>query len=106
MIKRLPKIRKESTLQEKIMLAFSFENEISKLKLSLSFNEILKNCEYRDQLAKMSKPEEASYFVNLQDDKPTTLFGLGVESLEEYGVPPFCISLRIHNMFMHNTMLD
>ena len=44
--------------------------------------------------------------VNLQDDKPTILFGPRVENQDEDEVPPFYISLRIHNMFLHNTMLD
>ena len=44
--------------------------------------------------------------VNLQDDKPTILFGPRVESQDEDEVPPFYINLRIHNMFLHNTMLD
>ena len=47
-----------------------------------------------------------SDIVNLQDDKPTILFGPRVENQGEDEVPPFYISLRIHNMFLHNTMLD
>ena len=44
--------------------------------------------------------------MNLQDDKPTILFGPRVENQDEDEVPPFYINLRIHNMFLHNTMLD
>ena len=44
--------------------------------------------------------------VNLEDDKPTILFGPKVENQDEDEVPPFYISLRIHNMYLHNTMLD
>ena len=44
--------------------------------------------------------------VNLQDDKPTIIFGPRVENEDEDEVPPFYISLRIHNMYLHNTMLD
>ena len=43
---------------------------------------------------------------NLQDDKPTILFGPKVEYRDEDEVPPFCIILRDHNMFLHNTMYD
>ena len=87
-VKRPPEIIKEIVLQEKIMPTFNFENKISKIKQSLPFNEILKNFEYRAQLVKILKAEDASYFVNLQDDIL------------------FYISLRIHNMFLHNTILD
>ena len=44
--------------------------------------------------------------MNLQDDKPTILSGPRVENHNQDEVPPFYISLRIHNMFLHNTMLD
>lgn len=54
----------------------------------------------------MLKFEDSSDTVNLQDDKPTIMFGPRVESSQEYDVPPFYISLRIHNLFRHNAMLD
>ena len=34
------------------------------------------------------------------------MFGPIVESSQEDDIPPFYISLRIHNLFLHNTMLD
>ena len=34
------------------------------------------------------------------------MFGPRVESSQEDDVPPFYISLRIHNLFLHNVMLD
>jgi hypothetical protein len=54
----------------------------------------------------MLKFEDSLDTVNLQDDKPTIIFVPRVESLEEDDVPPFYISLRIHNLFLHNAMLD
>ena len=42
--------------------------------------------------------------VNLQDDKPTILFGPRVENWDEDEVPPFYISIKIHNIVLHNTM--
>ena len=54
----------------------------------------------------MSKAEDFPDTMNLQDDRPTIMFGPRVEISEEDGVPPFYISLRIHNLFLHNTMLD
>ena len=44
--------------------------------------------------------------INLQDDKPIILFGHRLENQDENEVPPFYINLRIHNIFLHNSMLD
>ena len=54
----------------------------------------------------MLKFEDSSDTVNLQDDKPTIMFGPRVESSQENDVAPFYISLGIHNLFLHNVMLD
>ena len=52
----------------------------------------------------------SSDILNLQDDYPTILFGPRVEDKdqdkEDGDVPPFYISLNIHEMIMHNAMLD
>ena len=112
-----PKVRNETLILRENLTSFNLENEISKIKISLPFNEILRNFEYGAQLIKMLKIEEVSISsnmqnlsnsdtVNLQDDKPSILFGPIVESQDEDEVPPFYIRLRIHNMFLHNTMLD
>ena len=55
---------------------FSLENEISKIKISIPFDEILRNDEYRKQIIGMLKYEHVSFdILNLQDDYPTVLFG-------------------------------
>ena len=90
---------KELNLLEKFSSSTSFENEIAKVKMSLHFSEILKNSEYRSQIGKMLKFEDSSDTINLQDDNPTIMFGPRVESSQEDDVPPFYISLRIHNLF-------
>lgn len=83
------------------------ENEISKIKISLPFSEILINSEYRAQIEKMLKEEESIDTVNLQDDHPTIMFGPRVENTyDNDDVPPFYINLIIHDMYWHNTMLD
>ena len=71
----------ELTLLENFSSSTSFENEIAKVKISLPFNEILKNSEYRSQIARMLKLEDSSETLNLQDDKPMIMFGPKVESL-------------------------
>ena len=44
---------------------------------------------------------------NLNDDKPELIFGPEVNGkYEEGGVPPFYISLSIHDQILHNAMLD
>ena len=45
--------------------------------------------------------------VNLTDDQPELLFGPKVDG-QTYNnvVPPFYISLNIHDKILHNTMLD
>jgi hypothetical protein len=45
--------------------------------------------------------------VNVVDDKLELLFGLEVEGQNDIGfVPPFYISMNIHDKTLHNTMLD
>ena len=97
---------KEINILEIFSSSTSFETEIAKVKISLPFSEILKSSEYRSQIGKMLKFEESLDTVNLQDDKPTIMFGPKVENSREDDVPPFYISLRIHNLFLHNAMLD
>lgn len=54
----------------------------------------------------MLKVEYFPDTVNLHDDKPTLMFGPRLENLVEDDVPPFNISLKIHDMYLHNTMID
>lgn len=82
------------------------ENEISKIKISLPFSESLRNSEYRAQISKILKAEESADIVNLEDDHPTIMFGPRVESKDNEEVPPFYVSLRIHDQILHNTMLE
>lgn len=97
---------KELNLLDIFSSSTSFENEIEKVKISFPFSEILKKYEYRSQIGRMLKFEDSSNTVNLQDDKPTIMFGPRMESSQEGDVPPFYIGLRIHNLFLHNAMLD
>lgn len=99
-------IKKKLVVHENFSSYISFETAIEKVKISLPFSEILKNSEYRYQIGRMLKEEDSSDTVNLQDDRPTIMFGPRVESSQEDDVSPFYISLRIHNLFLHNAMLD
>jgi hypothetical protein len=51
--------------------------------------------------------EQTSDILNIQDDHPTILFGPHVEeNSDDEEVPPFYFSLKIHDMTLHNAMLD
>ena len=54
---------------------FNLQAKISKIKISVPFNEILRIPEYRGQLSSMIKSEETSDTLNLQDDRPKIVFG-------------------------------
>jgi hypothetical protein len=68
-------VKKDLITVERPAPPFSFKNEISKIKIFVPFNEILRNLEYRGQLSKMIKSEESSHSLNLQDDLPKIMFG-------------------------------
>jgi hypothetical protein len=92
---------------EKSQSPFNLESEISKLKVSIPFNELIKNTEYRGQIMKMLKMGETYDTLNIHDDHPTFLFGPRVEADNDNDeVPPFYISLNFHDMTLHNAMLD
>ena len=44
--------------------------------------------------------------LELKDDNPTISFGSKVESIDDEEVPPFYLSLNVHDMVVHNAMLD
>ena len=80
---------------------------MAKFKIFVPFNELIKNNEYRNQIIKMLKMEENYDTLNIQDDHPTILFGPCVEESSDVDeVPPFYASLKIHDMTLHNAMLD
>ena len=87
---------------------FNLQIELSKLKISIPFNELLRNNEYRNTITKMVKGqgELQSDILELNDDNPTISFGSKVENLENEEVPPFYLSLNVHDMVVHNAMLD
>jgi hypothetical protein len=107
--KKIPEARKEAVIKEveKSPSPFNFESEMAKIKIYVPFNELIKNGEYRNQIIKMLKMEEASDTLNVQDDHPAILFGPRVEESGDVDdVPPFYVSLKIHDMTLHNAMLD
>ena len=58
-------IKKELLIVESPAPHFNMQNEISKIKISVPYNEILRNIEYKGHLSKMIKSEDSSYSLNL-----------------------------------------
>lgn len=55
----------------------------------------------------MLKVDQMSDMVNVVDDDSAILFGPVVDgSLEDSEVPPFYLSLKLHDFILHNTILD
>ena len=85
----------------------NLENEISKLKISIPLTEILKNNSYKGQESKMLNLDPMSDMVNVEDDKPEMIFGPASNGeSHDSKVPPFYISLRLHDFVLHNAMFD
>ena len=87
--------------------AFSLENEISKLKVSIPLTKIMRNNSYRGQVSKTLNFDPMSDMVSVEDDQPEFSFGpaLNGESPDS-DVPPFYIILRVHEFVLHNAMFD
>ena len=88
---------------------FSFESKVAKMKLSLPFNEICRNSEYRVQLIKTLKSNVVSNIsdsINVEDGSPTILFGPRREPNDEDEIPPFYVTLKIHQQNLHKTMFE
>ena len=60
-VKKALENKKETSKEnEKTITSFSLQNEISKIKISIPFNELLKNNEYIKEITKMVKLKEKS----------------------------------------------
>ena len=44
--------------------------------------------------------------LELNDDAPNIVLGHRMEDSNEEEVPPFYVSLNVHDMILHNVMLD
>ena len=62
---------------------------------------------YKPQVLKVLNIGNDTNTMNLTDDKPELLFGPEVDvKYWEVSIPPFCVSLNIHEKILHNAMLD
>ena len=89
---------------------FNLQNELAKLKILIPFNELLRNQEYRDAITHMIMNQGESHpdILELTEDNPTIILGSKIDSVdrEDEEVPPFYMSLNMHDMVLHNAMLD
>ena len=68
---------------------------------------LVKNKTYKSQVNQTLNINENKDSVNLFDDKSELIFGLDVNGKpQEGGVPPFYITLNIHDKILHNVLLD
>lgn len=87
--------------------AFSLENEIAKLKVSIPLTELMKNSIDKCQVVKILNVDPFSNMVNVEDDQLELIFGPALEGQsEDSDVAPFYISLRLHDYVLHNAMFD
>jgi hypothetical protein len=110
----------ESTSQTRTPAPFSLEAELAKIKIPVPLTELISRGGYRSQVLKALAIEPDigtkaltigsvthSDTVNLADDRPELLFGPEVDGRDDTGdVAPFYISLNIHDLILHNAMLD
>jgi hypothetical protein len=70
--------------------------------------DLAKNLIYKKQIAKVinfSNVECHADVINLQDERPTIMFGPHIENTKDF-VAPFYITLIVHDHLLHNCMLD
>ena len=95
---------------DKISSMFNLQSELAKINISISFNELLRNQEKRNKITKMisNQGEADPDMLELTDDNPTIVLGSKIDSIdaEDEEVPPFYMSLNVHDMVLHNDMLD
>jgi len=100
-------ITKDEVIQlGKTQMPFNFKIEIAKLKILVPLTELVKNESYKAQITETLDIGEGEDTVNLNDDQPELLFGPEVNGKhQQVGIPPFYISLNIHDKILHNVML-
>jgi hypothetical protein len=112
--------KSELMSQGRAITPFSLEGELAKIKIPIPLIELINRDRYHSQVIKELAIEPDigtkaltigsvthSDTVNLTDDHPELLFGLEVDSRDDTSdVAPFYIILNIHDLILHNAMLD
>jgi len=77
------------------------------LKIAIPLSEFSKHQAYREKINISLQISENRDAVNVLDDKPELIFGPEVNGKSvDGGVPPFYVSLNIHDKVLHNAMFD
>jgi ribonuclease HI len=106
--------------QGRTLTPFSLEGELAKIKIPIPLTELMNRDGYHSQVIKALAIEPDigtkaltigsvthTDTVNLTDDHPELLFGPEVDGRDDTSdVAPFYISLNIHDLILHNAMLD
>ena len=77
------------------------------MKISIPFNELLRNREYRDKITYMvkSQGEFEPDILEVADDAPNIVFGSKIANVDDEEAPPFYLSLNVQDMIVHNDMI-
>jgi hypothetical protein len=112
--------KSELLSQSRAPTPFNLEGELAKVKIPIPLFELMRKNSYRSQVIKSLSIEpdigtksltirskNHSDTVNLTDNQLELLFGPEVDGQTNNGVvTPFYISLNIHDLILHNVMLD
>ena len=91
----------------KVEKPFNLETEIGKLKIAIPLYKLDKHEVYREQINRSLQISENRDAVNVLDDQPELIFGPEVNGKTvDGGIPPFYVSLNIHDKVLHNAMFD
>lgn len=75
--------------------------------MSIPLTKLMNKTAYRSQVMKASSIRQDTDTINVSDDQPEIMFRPKVDGkLQDGDVPPFYISLNIHDKMLHNAMLD
>lgn len=84
---------------------FNLETEIGKLKITIPLSELAIHEVYREKINKSLQIPENRDVVNVLYDQAKLLFGPEVNGKTgNGGVPPFYVSLNIHDKVLHNAI--
>jgi hypothetical protein len=112
--------KSELVSQSRSPTPFSLEGELAKVKIPIPLSKLISKDAYRSQVIKALSIESDigtkvltvgstnhSDTINLTDDQLELLFGPEVDGRTNNGVVAhFYISLNIHDLILHNAMLD
>ena len=83
------------------------ETKVGKIKVATPLSELAKHDAYREQINRSLKITRTEDSANVFDDQPELIFGLEVNGKHlEGSIPPFYVTLNIHDKILHNAMFD